>query len=259
MQQTSALYRRIIADENHFFQTRVVIGESGNLITEGGEKILFGGISIIVARTGPDSGFPENYIFSVNTSSNMLQNKLEIGRCISQEIVVQMVNPSGDMPRMSAVVPYVRACTATEQSEWIQQGVFYIDTRTISDNDEDEKILELHGYDAMLFANDAYSESNLDWPAKDTDVVQEIAGLMGVGVDERTFEIMDSEYTIPYPGTYMLIDVLSYIASMYLGSFIITETGDLRLVSILELPKETRYLIDKIGDVITFGGDRILV
>lgn len=259
MQQTSALYRRIIADENHFFQTRIVVGESGNLITEGGEKILFGGISIIVARTGPESGFPENYIFSVKTSSNMLQDKLEIGKCISQEITVSMVNPSGDMPRMSAVVPYVRACTADEVSEWLQQGVFYIDTRTVSDNDEDESILEFHGFDAMLFANNPYSESNLNWPAKDTDVVSEIASIMGVSVDPRTWDVMDSEYSISYPGSYLMIEILSYIASMYFGSFVITETGELRLVSFLELPKETRYLIDEIGDSITFGSDRILV
>jgi hypothetical protein len=46
---------------------------------------------------------------------------------------------------------------------------------------------------------------------------------------------------------------------MYVGSFIMTETGLLRLVSITELPEETNYLINNAGDAITFGGDRILV
>jgi hypothetical protein len=46
---------------------------------------------------------------------------------------------------------------------------------------------------------------------------------------------------------------------MYVGAFIMTDEGKLRLVSILELPPETNYLIDEVGDAITFGGDRILV
>ena len=259
MQQTSSLYRRIIADENHWFQTRVVVGESGNLITENGEKILFGGFSIIVSRTGPDAGYPENYIFSVKTYSNMLQNKLEIGKCIAQEIEVQMMNPSGDMPRMSVVVPYVRACNATQQSEWIQQGIFYIDTRQITDNN-DEKVLTIHGYDAMMRGNQGLAESSISWPATDANVVRLIASNMGIGVDPRTFAIMTDSYSISYPGTkYTMLDLLGYIASMYLGSFIITETGTLRLISFLELPEETRYLIDQVGDNITFGGNRILL
>ena len=259
MQQTSALYRRLLADENHWFETRVVIGESCDLITEGGEKILFGGFAIVVARTGPESGYPENYVFSVETHSQMLDNKPEIGKCISQEIDVKMLNPSGDMPRMSVVIPYVRVCTADEQSEWLQQGVFFIDTREITHNDDGLDILTFHGYDAMLRANQGLYESLMDWPATDIDVVREIAAAMEVAVDRRTVEIMTEGYRISYPGSYTMIEVLGFIASMYLGSFIITETGELRLVTLTEMPKVTRYLIDQIGDSITFGGDRILV
>ena len=259
MQETSSTYRRILADENHWFETRLVIGEGGDLITEGGEKIIFGGYAIVVSRTGPDSGYPEDYVFSVNTYSKMLEDKPEIGKCISQEIDVRMLNPSGDMPRMSVVIPYVRVCNAEEESEWIQQGLFFIDTREITHNNDGLEVLSLHGYDAMLKANQGYTESTIDWPATDIDVVREIASIMDVGVDSRTVEIMNEAYSISYPGSYTLIDVLSFIASMYLGNFIITETGELRLVTLTEMPKETRYLIDQIGDNITFGGYRILV
>ena len=41
--------------------------------------------------------------------------------------------------------------------------------------------------------------------------------------------------------------------------FIITEVGQLRLVSLLELPPETNLLIDNVGDYIVFGTDRIKV
>jgi hypothetical protein len=46
---------------------------------------------------------------------------------------------------------------------------------------------------------------------------------------------------------------------MYAGCFIITEVGQLRLVSLLELPPETNLLIDNVGDYIVFGSDRIKV
>ena len=36
-----------------------------------------------------------------------------------------------------------------------------------------------------------------------------------------------------------------------------TDLGELRLVSITELPEETSLLIDNIGQYITFGGTRI--
>ena len=308
MQNVSQLYKYIISSQNHWFETSVVIGETGDLVTEYGEKILFGGAAILVARTGPDSGFPENYIFSVKTDSRMLQDNLRIGTCVAQEVEVKMLNPAGNMPRMSVVIPYVRAAgniqredgwsftddimmfygnvsidnsiltfapefgarteksiivlpsnTEYAESEWIQQGVFFIDTREVTHNGNGLDILTIHGYDAMLKANQDYSESNIDWPATDIDVVKEIADIIDVDVDPRTYNIMTDGYQITYPSNYTLIDVLSYIASMYLGSFIITETGELRLVSLLELPPETRYLIDLAGDVITFGGDRILV
>lgn len=259
MQNTSQLYRRLLADENHWFETRLVVGEGGNLVTKQGEKIIFGEYGIVVSRSGPDSGYPENSIFSIETSSQIMENTMEIGKCVSQEIDVKMINPSGYMPRMSLVVLYVRICTEDEQSEWLQQGEFYIDTREISNNNDGLNVLTFHGYDAMMKANQMYSVSDLDWPATDTDVVREIAGLMGVDVDSRTFEVMTEEYSIQEVGTYAMIEVLGMIASMYLGNFIITETGELRLVTILEMPKETRHLIDHVGDVIVFGEDSILV
>jgi hypothetical protein len=89
--------------------------------------------------------------------------------------------------------------------------------------------------------------------------VNEIAYQMGVSVDARTTALMTNAYTIPLPTGYSYREVLGYIASMYVGCFIMSDEGKLRLVSLLELPHETNYLIDQIGNAITFGGDRILV
>lgn len=259
MQDTSPLYRQILADPNHYFEVSVVIGESGDLVTERGETILFGGTAILVARSGPDSGFYGSQIFSLKTSSQMFGNDPEIGRAIAQEIELQMLQPSGDLPPMAQIVPYVRACTDTQQSEWLQQGVFYIDTRETSVSYDGLQILTLHGFDAMLMTEQEYASTGIDWPATDINVVREIASKIGVTIDSRTEALMTGGYAYPLPTGYTLREMLGYIAAAYLGCFIISETGQLRLVSLLELPSDTALLVDSIGDYITFGGDRIKV
>jgi len=259
MQDVSALYRQIVADPNHYFEATVVIGESGNLVTEAGDTILFGGTAIIVSRTGPDSGYAESTIFSLKTSSRMFGNEPEIGKVIAQEIELQMLQPAGEIPPMALIVPYVRACAGDLRSEWLQQGVFYIDTRQTSASYENLPVITLHGFDAALLTEQDYAETRLDWPAVDIDIVQEIAATIGVSVDSRTVDLMTDGRTFPLPTGYTLREMLGYIAAEYLGCFIMTEQGQLRLVSLLDLPKETSFLIDRNGDYITFGGDRIKV
>lgn len=312
MQNTSPLYRRIVANPNHYFETTVVIGESGDLVTEYGDKILFGGTAILVARTGPDSGFRESKIFSVKTSSKLFGNDPEIGTAISQEIELQMLQPAGDIPEMSQVVVYVKAAgdiqredgwiitdgamtffggvttensiltfspefgakteksiiilpsnTEFAESEWLQQGIFYIDTRETTASHDSLKVLTLHGFDAMMMAEQYWHDNgSLNWSTgtvSDVAMVNDIASIMDISVDERTYDIMTNAYQIPMPMQYTLREILGYIASMYAGCFIITEVGQLRLVSLLELPPETNLLIDNIGDYIVFGRDRIIV
>ena len=259
MQETSALYRRLIADDNHWFETTIVVGESGELITERGETILFGGTAIMVAKSGADYGFLESQIFDVQTSSAMFDTEPDVGQAIAQEVDVTMINPSGDIPDMAMVILYTRVCTATEKSEWIQQGVFYIDTRQISNNESGFTTLTFHGYDAMLMTEQDYARSSLTWPAVDTAIVQEIATKIGVRVDSRTWDIMTSGYTYPLPTGYTLREMLKFISAAYAGVFIITEIGELRLVSLLELPEETNLLVDNVGDYIVFADTRIKV
>lgn len=261
MQTTSLLYRQILADPKHWFESTVVIGDIGDLVTERGEKILFGGIAIIVARDSPDTGFREQQLISISTSQHMFDNDPTLGTAIAAEIEIQMLNPIGDIPTMAQLVPYVRVCNATQQSEWIQQGVFYIDTRQVTHNVDGIDVLTVHGFDAMLKADRYWQDTGrLNWSlgtVADTAMVQEIATIIDVSVDPRTWDIMTDGFRIPPPTNYTLREVLGYIAGAYAGCFIMTDVGELRLVSILELPQETNLLIDGAGDYITFGGDRI--
>ena len=101
-------------------------------------------------------------------------------------------------------------------------------------------------------------EQSLEFPMTMQAAVEEIARLMGVAIDPRT--VLSTAYTIDYPANnYTLRDVLRYIAAAHAGNFIITDAGQLRLVTFGEIPPETNYLVEENGDAITFGGDRILV
>lgn len=231
MQTTSETYKAILATEKHWFERKIVIG-----------GVTYG----------------ESVLVEMTTSAEMFSRKPSVGNAVAADISVKMLEPSADIPSMAEMKPYVRACSPTQTSEWLQQGCFCVDTRETSKNEYGENVMTLHGFDAMLKANQLYA-GQITGNSSDTQMVAEIARLMGVSVDPRTYAIMDKSYTIPLPTGYTLKEVLGYIASMYVGCFVMSDVGELRLVSLLELPPETNYLIDEMGDAITFGGDRILV
>ena len=89
--------------------------------------------------------------------------------------------------------------------------------------------------------------------------IMDIAREIGTSVDIRTTKIMNKGYKINYPAEYSMREVLENIAAMYAGSFVMSDTGELLLVTMFGIPKETSYLIDGAGFAITFGGERILV
>ena len=244
MYGVSALYNTIIAQENHWFETRLNING-----TYYGQSVLMS-----VGAT--------YRVFS--------EEQPTVGGCLAAELEVKMLAPSASIPRMAKVQPYVRVTDGTQTSEWIPQGVFYIDTRETTHNDDGLDILTLHCYDSMLKAEADFSRSTVTFPAKDYKVVQIIATAMGLqssitahtGIDARTKTLMNNgsgKYNIALPVGYSMREVLSNIAAMYCGNWIMTYEGKLRLVTLTELPDETYYLIDSAFEAITFGGDRILV
>ena len=259
MQETSALYKRLFAGA-HRVETRVAIGDVGILIDERGDSITFGGVRILVARSGAEAGFDESILMSVTTMSQVFgEDKPEVGCCVSSEIELTMLKPSGEIPRMAQVVPYVRLTDGVEYSEWIQKGVYYIDTRSHNNDDSGIEILTLHGYDAMMKSEQDYTGSALAWPNTDINVVKDIARIMGVQVEPETVEKLAMGYTVQLPAGYTCREVLGYVAAMYAGCFVMSDLGELKLIQLNTIPKETRYLVDSAGYAITFGGDRIKV
>lgn len=265
MQQTSELYKQLLADyqagnPDVKTETRLAIGKTGTLITKRGESITFGGVSILVGATGADGGYDESLLVSMKADFRVFSEEVpSVGGCVAAEIDVDMLKPLGEIPRQARLAPYVRLTDGIRFSEWIQKGVFYIDTREkLEDGSSIEKI-RIHGYDDMLKTEQDYPASRLSWPARDMDAVREIAEFIGVSVDSRTVSLMSRGYIIQYPGEYSCREVLGYIAAMYAGCFVMSDLGELRLVTLNGIPPETRYLIAAAGQPITFGGVRILV
>lgn len=232
MQETTALYKRLLAEE-HSVEVRLVIG-NGSI----------------------ENGIPESKIFSLRTRHDLFSGgSPTIGCTVAGQIDLEMLYET-ELPKMAQLSPWIRLVSAdgTEQSEWLQKGVYFVDTREITHNNDGLEIIKIHGYDALLKAQADYpSDSAASYPARDTVIAQKIATAMGVTVDERTWSVMTGNYTYGLPVSYSMQEVLSSLAIPYAGNWIITETGELRLVSFADIPKETRYLVDEVGYVLVFG------
>lgn len=188
-------------------------------------------------------------IQSVNISQPLFDS-LSVGNTCTAELNMTFW-PNQAVPRMAKIIPYARRETS---ETWQQLGVFFIDTRTRQGD-----ALSIVAYDYMLRAEVIWKpRQSLQFPMTMPAAVNEIARLMGVGLDKRT--VLNAAYTLDYPANdYTLRDVLGYIAGAHGGNWIITPAGQLLLVPLFgSLPPETHYLIEEAGAAITFGGVRIL-
>lgn len=260
MQQTSTLYKELLAG-NYTVETRVTIGGSDLLIDKAGDYITFGGTRILIASAGADGGYAENMISSVSTTGGLFSgDEPTVGECISREVNIKMLKPVVQIQGLSRIAVYARLTDGDRFSEWLPQGVYFADEIDEDAEENDVTWLRIHGYDALLFAEQDYpATTKLAWPAKDVDVVSEIASTLSVPVDARTIARMTKVYRVQYNTTYSCREYLGYIAAMYAGCFVMSEAGELQLVCFWDIPKETQYLIDSAGFAITFGGDRIVV
>ena len=161
MQKTSALYQELLSAD-HSMETRLAIGETGVLITKQGEAITFGGISILTGSSGADGGYDETMLLSMETDSRVFsEDTPSVGDCISSQIDIEMIKPLGEIPTRARMVPYVRLTDGYRFSEWIQKGVFYIDTRTKKEDGSTVEKIVIRGYDDMLKAEQDYPASTL--------------------------------------------------------------------------------------------------
>lgn len=208
MQTTSALYKQIIADENHSFEVK---------------------LDIAGTEYGMDS------IFSARSTAKTFETEPTIGGVYSATLDFSLLTDGANIPRMAKVIPYFRATDGARTSEWIKKGEFYIDVRSVTSNGDGLSVFRAQCFDGMLKANAPYANSSLSWPATDTAVVAEICTALGFTQDARNAGIMTAGYSIPSaPVDLTYRDVLSYIAAMYGANWIMTDAGELRLLPLGE-------------------------
>lgn len=278
MQQTSALYNSILTDVAHYFEVKLVIDGVGTF----GETQLFSihtnvemfqqtptigkavAGEIEITMLNPSATIPimatlRPYVRACGNAAKSSKVTIEDEKLTSAHAtysseVVTFDNNSGATVA-GEVLSFAVDSSVYAESEWLPQGVYFIDTREVTQNNDGLEILTIHGYDAMLKSEQDYTGTAVGGDY-DTAFVRAIASKMGVQVDDRTWTIMGTGRVIPFPLGYSMREILGYIAASYVGCFIISDVGKLRLVSLTELPAETNYLIDHTGDIITFGTDR---
>lgn len=230
MQEVSEKYRRISGGE---YRSRTKVMINGN-------------------------EYSENELIRVSKHTSAFADNPSAGNVISGEIELTMDAPAVEVPRMAEIRPYVQIFNAEEESEWIPKGVYYVAER---DRNEGNETIHFLGYDALRKADAEYPSSPLEWPAKESDVLREIAENIGVEIDERVWSVIPpaGKYIIPLPAGYTMREVLGYIAGMYGSNCIISDEGKLMMVALYDLPEETFLLVDNAGNYITFGGVRILL
>lgn len=178
-----------------------------------------------------------------------------VGNAFGREIDVQMLMPTETLPRMAMLKPFVRIRYGDDISEWIQKGLYFIDTRN---TDKLTDVLTIHGYDSMLKTEQPYCpDASGTWPRTMATVVDDICDSIGVTLDSRT--TISGEYVCQLDTTLSMRKYLSYIAVAHGGNWIMTDTGELRLIGLAEIPDETYYLISEDGDVILIGDTKIIV
>ncbi len=161
-----------------------------------------------------------------------LMDQPTFGRCCSGTLTLSVRKKSGvEIPKAATVVARCRLSSkdGATVTDWVEQGHFCVSKRQGRD------IISLTCRDLMGKSGDPYAPRATfeEWPVPMTDVVEEIAAIMGVTVDPRTVINTGPEYVVTRPSDDTLMsEVLAGIAAAHFGSWIMNEKGQLRLVTV---------------------------
>lgn len=251
MQATTDLYKSILEDPRHLKEHRAFVA-----------GVEFGHQDIIMAVEAPQISLLQPPLV---TGSLFPKGTPAVGGCMARQLDI-VLRPKETIPRMAEIRLETRLVLRdsltganTQESEWLPKGTFFIDTRHPI---ADLGLLSIHGYDAMLKAEQTYLQAGDtgEWPRPMQEVVADIARRMGVSIDART--VLNPAYMVEHPNDYTMREILGYIAAAHAGNWIITDAGELYLVPFYNPATDyanLNYLGTEDGSAITFGGVCILV
>lgn len=242
MRTTSELYNRLLADPAHVKESRLTIG---------------------------GTVYDESQIVSLSTYEVLFaEDTMAIGGALAREIdFAAFLDDS--VPKMAQIIHEVRLKTESDASEWLQKGVYYIDTRS---RDPLTGVTTVHGFDAMLMTEQEWIPADTDiFPMSMKEAVEKTAAALGLEIDPRTTFKTGNAYMVDYPVAdadesaeqqamgLSIRQMWRWVAAAMGSNFIINDLGQLRLVPLNALPTEAAYLVTETGSPITFGGVRILL
>lgn len=239
MQTTSTLYKQLLAAE-HEVRYRVLMDPNN---TEYGMGRLI----------------------SIQTSNQLFEDgSPNVGNAIAGQLDLKLTGFIKEPPKLGKIKIQSQLYSDDQASEWITNGVYFIDTR---EKDAVTGEITIQGYDAMRKGDqDIYKDGTYyeEWPKTDIEAVNFIAeSYLGCTVDERTTELLTRGYEIPFPGygseAITARGLLQYIAGINGGNFIISPRGELRFIPLNHIPPKPGSLVDTNGDYIVFGRYRITV
>lgn len=180
------------------------------------------GIKYKVNIAGTD--YPMDKLFSGKITYPLFET-FSCGNACAAQFTFQFES-DGTIPKMAKIIPYAKKGS---DIDWTQLGVFFVDTRSLNGG-----LTEITAYDDMLRAEATWiPDTTQEFPMTMPAVVTELAGLMGLDVDERT--VLNPEYTIGYPAhQYTVREVLCHIAAAHGGNWVITPQRKLRLIPLFD-------------------------
>lgn len=201
--------------------------------------------------------YTEADIISLKTTGALFDGTPTAGGCVASQITL-MVTPKGEtIPPMAEIDLYACLTDGERTSEWIRQGVYFIDTRKTERRGE-IPVLTVNGFDCIMKLEQLYyPKAAPGWPKTMKACADDIAQLIGTTVDSRSG--VSQSFTVQMDTTLTMRQYLSYIAAAHAGTWISAPDGQLRLVSIFDIPDDSNYLVDEWGSAIVFGDTRILV
>lgn len=175
---------------------------------------------------------------------------ITVGKAPSRTLSAKIRYKGEDIPDMAEVRPEMRLVLGEQTTGWIPKGVFYIDQKT---PDFWRNTMEISAYDALMRGEADYGGTALSFPARDYDLLRELAGKLGMDIDPRTVQRVTEGWWVPDVTEMTVREALGVLAGFYLGVFITSDEGKLLLISLTDAPT-SRVLGDEQSQAISVGG-----
>ncbi len=183
--------------------------------------------------TAAEHIFTQADLWSLDIHTPLITGKIGVGFCPTSYITVKLSLGDALIPRMAELQLQGRE-TAAE--EWQPLGTYFVGKRSKSELGR----LTITAYNAMRKAQQDWAPKTkiTAWPAPMSDVVADIAAILGVSIDPRTALETGPDYMVTSPfqstddasdGSLLMQEVLSWIAAAHGGNFTVTYDNTLYL------------------------------